>query len=330
MALNPVFFFRSLAVSTPSSRNNLMGVLSAIGASFFFSVNDMAIKFLSGDYALHQVILIRSVIGMMVLLVIIVPLEGGFHTLRTSRLPLHLLRGLCVVFANVSFFLALAAMPLVDAVAIFFISPLLITVFSVIFLGETVGPQRWIAVGLGLAGVIVMMRPGGSGFQLAALLPLVAAAAYAGLHTLTRKIGSTERASTLTFYIQLTFIGVSVLIGLAVGDGRFAESGDPSLDFLLRPWVWPAGKDYGLFFMIGVTSTFGGYLISQAYRLCEAGLASPFEYTALLLAIVWGLVVFDEWPDSIAWIGISLIVGGGLFMLWREAVNSRAPRPATG
>jgi drug/metabolite transporter (DMT)-like permease len=310
-------------MSSTVARNNLIGVSSAIGASVFFSINDMTVKLLSGDYALHEIILIRSVIGMTVLMAVIVPLEGGWAVLRTKRLGMHMFRGLCVVVANMTFFLALATMPLADAVAIFFVSPLIITLFSVVFLGETVGPRRWIAVGMGLVGVIVMVRPGSASFQLVALLPLVAAVAYASLHILTRKIGSTEKAGTLTFYIQLTFIFVSMTMGLLVGDGRFAGTGDLSLDFLFREWVWPSNGDWWLLLMLGTSSTFGGYLISQAYRMCEAGLAAPFEYTAMVLAIFWGFVVFGEWPDSVAWIGISLIIGGGLFMLWRESVASR-------
>ena len=105
---------------------------------------------------------------------------------------MHLLRGMCVVIANMTFFLALTAMPLADAVAIFFVSPLVITLFSVIFLKETVGPHRWLAVGMGLIGVVVMMRPASSSFQAVALLPLISAVAYASLHVLTRKIGDTE------------------------------------------------------------------------------------------------------------------------------------------
>ena len=312
---------------TPSSRNNLFGIASAIGASLFFSFNDMAIKFISDDYALHQVVLIRSLIGMVVLLAIIVPLDGGLKVLRTKRLGLHLVRGLCVVFANMTFFLALAAMPLADAVAIFFIAPLLVTVFSVIFLAEYVGPLRWMAVAVGLVGVVIMMRPGSSSFQFAALLPLLAAVFYAGLHILTRKIGGTERASTMTFYIMITFIVVSTAMGLAAGDGRYAGGSDASLEFLFRAWVWPDPKDYLIFVGLGIASSFGGFLISQAYRLCEVGLAAPFEYTALVLAIFWGVLVFGEWPDAMDWVGVTLIIGSGMFMLWRESVvNARANR----
>lgn len=309
-------------MSSSSFSNNFIGISSAIGATFFFSINDMAIKLLSGDYALYQVVLIRSVIGMAVLFIFVVPLEGGFRILRTKRLTMQILRALCVVVANMTFFLALAAMPLADVVAIFFVSPLVITVFSVIFLKEKVGLHRWASVGIGLIGVIVMMRPGSGSFQLAAILPLIAAVAYAGLHTFTRKLGGTEKAATMTFYIQITFICVSATMGLLAGEGQFSGSSDPSLDFLLRSWTWPATGDYWIFVMIGFTSTFGGYLISKAYQLCEAGLAAPFEYISLVLAIFWGLMVFGEWPDTTAWIGISLIVGGGMFMLWREAINN--------
>jgi drug/metabolite transporter (DMT)-like permease len=256
-----------------------------------------------------------------VLLAVIVPLEGGYRILRTNRLFMHLLRGMCVVIANMTFFLALAAMPLADAVAIFFVSPLVITLFSVIFLKETVGPHRWLAVGMGLIGVVVMMRPASSSFQAVALLPLISAVAYASLHVLTRKIGDTEKAGTLTFYTQVTFIFVSVVMGLTTGGGRFAGSGDPSLDFLLRDWVWPATSDYWIFVLIGIASTFGGYFISQAYRMCEAGLAAPFEYVAVVLAIFWGVMVFGEWPDQIAWIGIALIVGGGFYMVHNASIK---------
>ncbi|MBZ0128466.1 MAG: DMT family transporter [Rhodobacteraceae bacterium] len=306
-----------------TQRANLIGIFCAIGASVFFSVNDMAIKFLSGDYALHQVILIRSTIGMVILMAFIIPLEGGFQALKTRRPVIHLARGLCVVFANMTFFLGLAAMPLAEAVAIFFIAPLVITAFSVIFLGEKVGPHRWAAVGVGLIGVLVMLRPGSSAFQPAALLPLVAAVAYAMLHILTRKIGIAEKAATMSFYIQVTFITVSAAMGLAFGNGQFAGSDDPSLDFLFRAWSMPASTDFLLFTVIGTCSALGGYLISQAYRLAEAGLAAPFEYIAMPMAIAWGVVVFGEWPDAVAWIGISLIIIGGLYTVWRESVQHR-------
>ncbi len=298
---------------------NTIGILSAVSASVFFSINDVVIKFLSGAYALHEVVLIRSLIGLVLLLVFIFPLQGGMVLFRTRRLGAHLFRAACVVFANMSFFLGLASMPLAEAVAIFFVSPLIITTFSVIFLKEHVGPHRWAAVGIGLVGVLIVMRPGTQAFQMASLFPLGAAVGYAGLHTITRRIGGTENPATMTFYIMLVFIVVSAIIGLAVGDGRFAVQDSAAMEFFFREWVVPDAGDFWLFVVLGACSTAGGFLISQAYRLCESGLAAPFEYVALPLSIMFGILVFGEWPDAISWLGTALIITGGIYMFVRES-----------
>ena len=296
-----------------------LGALCAATSVIFFSINDVAIKFLSGGYALHQVVLIRSLIGLLIIVTIIAPLTTGRNIARTKKLKMHMLRGLCVVVANMTFFLGLAAMPLADAVAIFFISPLVITLFSVLFLGEVVGPRRWAAIAVGFIGVLVMMRPGTASFQIASLLPLVAAICYAGLHTLTRRIGSTESAATMAFYIQIMFIIVGVLFGLIVGDGRFGDQSDPSLAFLFRAWSWPLPGDYPIFLTIGAGIAIAGYLISQAYRVAEASFVAPFEYLALPMSVILGMVVFGEYPGGWDYFGMALILGAGLFTVWREA-----------
>ena len=296
-----------------------LGALCAATSVIFFSINDVAIKFLSGGYALHQVVLIRSLIGLLIIVTIIAPLTTGRNIARTKKLKMHMLRGLCVVVANMTFFLGLAAMPLADAVAIFFISPLVITLFSVLFLGEVVGPRRWVAIAVGFIGVLVMMRPGTASFQIASLLPLVAAICYAGLHTLTRRIGSTESAATMAFYIQIMFIIVGVLFGLIVGDGRFGDQSDPSLAFLFRAWSWPLPGDYPIFLTIGAGIAIAGYLISQAYRVAEASFVAPFEYLALPMSVILGMVVFGEYPGGWDYFGMALILGAGLFTVWREA-----------
>ncbi len=302
-----------------------VGAACASLSVVFFSINDVLIKFLSDGYALHQVVLLRSVIGLLVIALLILPFAGGLSALLTKRLGMHVLRGLCVVTANMTFFLGLAAMELATAVAIFFVSPLVITVFSVIFLGETVGPRRWGAIIVGFAGVLIILRPGSDAFQLASLLPLVAAVAYAGIHMITRKIGGTESAATMAVYIQLTFIAVCVLIGLLVGDGRFGEQADPSLRFLLRAWEWPVVADYWIFAVLGFGVGVAGFLISQAYRVAEAAFVAPFEYLAMPLAVLWGYVVFAEVPDRLTLVGAALILGAGLFSLWRETRVADVP-----
>jgi len=312
---------------TAQGRANLMGAACAAFAMVCFSTNDALIKLMSGDYALHQIVLIRSVIALGVFLGLIMPLTGGWVVFRTRRLGVHILRGCCVVFANMCFFLGLAVLPLADAVAIFFVAPLIITAFSVYFLGESVGPRRWAAVGMGLLGVIIMMRPGSGGFQMAALLPLAAAFGYASLHILTRRIGVTESAATMTVYIQLVFIAVSGAIGLALGHGAYANEDGGVLAFLLRAWVWPAPRDWWLLVFIGFGTALGGFFISQAYRISEAAFAAPFEYVAMPMAVFWGVMLFGTWPDGVSWIGMAFILAGGLFLLFREARTDSTAAP---
>ena len=310
-----------------SNNAEWMAALCAMFAVLFFSVNDASIKFLSGDYALHQIVLVRSLIGFLVLLTIFIPFQGTFSVLRTQRLGMHFLRGLAVVFANLTFFLGLAELPLAEATAIFFVSPLLITVFSIFFLKERVGVHRWGSVVFGLIGVLIILRPGTEAFKFASLLPIAAAVGYATLHMLTRHIGKTESALTMSFYIQITFIFVYCVFWLFVGDGRFVTEASSALNFLLREWAEISKEDWLVFALLGTSSAFGGFLISQAYRNAEAAFVAPFEYIAMPLSILWGMMVFKTTPDLQSFMGMGMIVASGLYIIWRETIRSqKAPK----
>ncbi|MEB8387186.1 DMT family transporter [Rhodobacteraceae bacterium KMM 6894] len=309
--------------------NNLIGALCALGATVCFSFNDMGIKFLSDAYALHQVVFLRSLVGTVLFAAIVMPFTGGLAVIRTRRLKAHLLRGGFVVFANMSLFLGLAALPIADAIAIFFVSPLLIAIMSVVILGETVGPRRWIAIAIGFVGVLIIVKPGTSAFQVASLLPALSALLYGSMHMMTRKIRYTESAATMVFYILLTFLISSALFGLFLGHGRFESGAHPSLSFLLRAWAPINWRDAWIIVLLAVTGMSGSLLVSQAYRLSEAAFAAPFEYIAMPLAIMWGITIFGTWPTWNAWGGIMLIIGSGLFMVWRESVAGRA-KPGPG
>jgi len=303
--------------------SKLLGISCIILAHVFFTTQDMTIKFINGDYALYQVMLIRSIVAMLFTLLIFVPIDGGFKYLRTQRLGLHLLRGFGIVIANLCFFTALISMPLAEVKAIFFIAPLLITALSVFLLGEKVGLRSWIAVLVGLLGVMIMLRPGSGFSNPASILPLVAALAYALVQIMTRKIGETENASTMAFYIQLNFVAVSGLMGLIFGDGHLADPSQPTLNYLFRPWTVPSWGDGMIIIGIGLINGLAAYFISQAYRISKAGIVAPFEYVALPCSIFWSITVFGDWPDTVSWLGIVLIAGAGLFIAYSETVQGR-------
>ena len=301
------------------------GIACAVGAAVAFSVNDMLIKLMSGGYPLHQLVFFRALVALTLTMAIIMPLEGGFSNIKTRRPLAHIFRGLCVVVANTAFFAGIAVIPLADASAVFFVAPLLITGLSVLILREHVGLRRWMGVIVGLIGVVVVVRPGGAGFSPEILLPLIAALAYAGLQIMTRSMGLSEKASTMAMYIQLTFLFTSIGVGLAFGDGRYSGQSNASLEFLLRAWIWPAPEDWIYLIGIGTCSALGGYLISLAYRGTDAGLVAPFEYVALILSVVWGVTIWNEWPDQYTWIGITLILVAGVYVALREAALGKKP-----
>jgi drug/metabolite transporter (DMT)-like permease len=307
---------------TPAKTGVQTGVLLMCAGMIVFSVNDMAVKFLSGGYALHQVILIRALVGLTVILALIRLTGGSLASLRTRRPSEHLLRVGIILLSNITYFTGLAVMPLADAVAVAYVSPIAVTLMSILFLGERVGRHRWTAIVLGLAGVIVMLRPGAGTVQPAAILVLMSAVLYAAGNLLARHMGGTESALTLGAYVQIGFIAVSTGFGLVAGDGRFATD-DPILAFLFRPWIWPAPGDWPILVATGISVSLGGLMVTQAFRTSEAGLIAPFEYVGMPAAIFWGLAVFGDWPDTTAWIGILLICGSGLYVLWRERQQQR-------
>lgn len=305
------------------AKSNRTGILLAIGGAVVLSMNDLAIKALSGDYALHQVILLRAVIGMALVLGVSWYSGAGLRQLRTRRRGEHLLRVSIVMVSNITYFVGLSLMPLADAVATAFVAPLFVTLMSSAVLKEQVGPRRWAAVGVGMAGVLIMTRPGAGVIQPAAILVLISAFCYASSHMMTRRMRDTESAMALNFYVQCGFIVVSSLFGLLVGDGHLAQAPGSTWEFLFRPWHMPPLGDLWAFAATGVAVGVGGLMMSQAYRTTEAALVAPFEYVGMPMAIFWGAVVFGTFPDHTAWAGIALICGAGLYTLWRETVRKK-------
>ncbi len=305
-------------------RNNpqLAGILCVITAMLVFIGNDSSIKYLSDDYSIHQIVLARTLVALCITL-IITQFEGGFSALKTRRPWLHAIRGLLIVIANLTYFLALAVMPLAETMALFFVAPLLITMASALILREDVGIRRWIGVGIGMTGMLIIINPGSDTLQLAALLPLIAAVCYTGMQVLTRIMAATDRASAMAFYIQISFLVVSTTLGLTMGDGRFSGHDNASLEFLFRAWKWPNQHDALLMGVCGVCVGLGGYLVSQGYRLAQASAVAPFEYVALPWGIAAGFIIFGEIPTTQSFVGIALIVGAGLYVLKRESIRGR-------
>ncbi|NNE52163.1 MAG: DMT family transporter [Sulfitobacter sp.] len=307
---------------TSANSPSRLGIACMIAGMFFISVNDMLIKSLSGDYPLHELVFLRSGIGIFVSFTLL-QMEGGLKLLRTGKPLLHITRGLLIVFANSAIYAAIVAMPLATVNALYFVAPLFVTLLSIPILGEHVGARRFAAIGLGFGGVMLMMAPqlakGDQGLGWVVILPVLAAGGYALMSVLTRKLGETSRASALAIHMQFAFIVVSILMYFIAGDGRYVDAGtSDSLRFLLREWVWPERGDLLPIAGLGALSGIVGYLMSQAYRLSRASVVAPFEYVLLIFSLFWGWTIFGEWPENTVFIGAAIVIGSGIFVFLRE------------
>ncbi len=309
------------AIGTAAQRP-MAGILFLLLATTIFPIQDVIIKSFSGTYAVHQIVFLRSIFAIPVVIVI-AHFEGGLFPLKLGSWRLQLLRGGTAFASYMVYYMALAAIGLAETAAITFSTPMFVTVFAIFFLGERIGRQRWLAILVGFLGVMVIVRPGAGVFEPAAVLALGAAIAYAVSIIATRKLGNSTNGSTTTFCTFGVYILGSGLFGLAFSFIS-VDSPHPSLAFLFRPWSWPEPLHWPLFVALGLISGVGFFALSQAYRLADASVVTPFEYTYLPWAVLWGFVFFGNLPDVETWVGLLLIVGAGLFILFRESVRGRS------
>ena len=281
---------------------------------FVFSLQDAVIKQVSGAYPLTQVVVIRSLVAIPILLAL-VQMDVGWRAIISPDFWPLTARAAIMFVSYTAYYLAFPALPLADAVALYFTVPLFVTALAGPFLGERSGWKVWTAVGVGFVGVMVMLQPGSGLFEPAALLSLLAAAMYGTSMLMARRLGVAQAASIMTFYQNGVFLAGAgatawVLYALGVVDAQH-----PSLSFLVRPWVWPGWSDGLLIASCGVIASAGMMLLTTAYRIARASAVAPFEYSGVLWAPLWGFLFFAEVPRMATVAGAALIVGAGLVAL---------------
>ena len=283
--------------SIPQSRAFGGVLLMCVGVASL-CVNDAIAKLLTSEYPVLQILFMRNAIALPVAVLVAVAM-GGTGALRSSRPGRHLVRGLLWVAATMMFFSSLRVLGLAEATALIFAAPLFITAISAFFLRDPVGWRRWLAVLAGFAGVLIVIRPGASAFQLVSLLPLSAAFVYAVLMLSARWVDPRESVWTLLLYLT----GAGALVsGLAV------------------PFVWePLQMQHlGLFAAIALFGTAGITMMTQAFRLAPPVVVAPLDYTALIWASALGWLLWREVPDSATYLGAAVIIASGVYVIWRE------------
>lgn len=299
---------RKPAGTSGLSDRPLRGIVLALLGVSGFALMDAAAKHLSAGYPVGQIIFVRNLFALLPLLLLLWR-DGGLAVMHSRQPGLQVVRGLAIFGALVTFFLGLRYLGLAEATAIGFAAPLFITALSVPMLGERVGVHRWSAVLVGFAGVVIMLRPGGDSLQLAVLLPLAAAFFYGLAMNATRRLSRTDATPAIAIYGNLTALFLS-------------------LAMLPFGWVTPAGPDLWVFAAMGLIGGCSTYLLTLAYRFAAASVIAPFDYIALVWAVVLGWLIWRELPDLATWIGVAVLISSGLYILHRETAGARrAKRP---
>ncbi len=275
---------------------------------------DAIAKYLAGSVSSGQVTWSRFFFQTLLMLPFLAASRGPW---LTPMLPSHAARGALIALATLLFFSGLAYLPLADAIAIFFIEPLLVTLLSAVLLGETLHWRRLSAIATGFVGALIVIRPTFADVGFAALYPVGAACSFAFYILLTRRLAQRDDPVRLQF-----FAGVfgCLVMSIALAAGAFADIGILAI-------TAPTPRDWLLLALLGLIGAGCHLLVVHAYRMAAVAILAPFQYVEIVGATALGLLVFGDFPEPTTWLGIAIIVGSGVYVFRREARLGR-PAPA--
>lgn len=287
------------------NENPLRGIALMIAATICFSLSDTMAKYLVGSVPAVEIAWIRYIVFTLMALS---PLaRGGRSSVWTRKPALQALRGLGIVSSSLLFIMALAHLPMAEAAAVSFASPLFITLLAVPLLGEVVGLRGWAGVLVGFLGVLIVVRPGTGSFHPAAGLVLLSSLGWAVAMIVTRRMGVAERATATVLWTAATgLVVLTILLPFSLGPISLAQ--------------------FGLAVVLGLVASSGQWLAVLAFRHAAASVLAPLSYGQLIWSSTFGFLVFRTVPDGWTLFGAVFIIGSGLYTVQRERLRLRAAR----
>ncbi len=270
-----------------------------------FSITMSVIRHLSASIPPMEMVFFRNFFGLLAIAPLF--LRTGFAPLRTKRFGLHVLRGLTTLAAMATFFTAITVVPLADAVALGFTTPLFVTIGAVLFLSETVRLRRWTATAVGFLGAMVVLRPGFTEVSVFSLLLLGSAAAVACSVILIKILSRTESARSIIAYMGLLVTPASLIPALFV-------------------WQWPTLEEYGWLVLLGTLATGGHLCVARSLALADASAVMPIDFTKLPITALIAYIAFSAVADVWTWVGAAVIFTASIYIAHRE---TKVPPPTT-
>ncbi len=292
--------------SRPEEGSVLTGILLMLVSMSVVPIMDGIAKDLSDRYSVIEVVWARYFFHLLYLLPIVV-LRYGPSALMPRFPGLQIIRGGLLLLSTILFFTAISLMPIADALALFFVSPLIVTALSPVLLGENVGFRRWIAVSIGFIGALIIIRPGMTVINTGTLLALGAGTIYALYMVATRKLsGSAPPLVTLTFTAILGTVAMSTAVPFQ--------------------WITPDAVDFLMMAAMGGCAALGHYLLIKAFDHAPASVLAPFGYSKIVMTTVIGFFFFGDFPNTWTWVGVGVIIASGVYISLREGrTNTLAP-----
>ncbi len=292
------------AAALAQSNNIPLGITLMVLTTFVFAVQDGLSRHLASEYNVMMVVMIRYWFFAAFVIALAKRHAGGLRAAaKTSQPVLQAIRGLLLAAEICVMIVAFTILGLVESHAVFTCYPLLVAALSGPVLGESVGWRRWSAIGVGFVGVLIILQPGMSVFDPAAIIPLIAAAMFAVYGLLTRYVGRKDKTATSFFWT-----GVTGSIAMTAAGIWFWEP------MIATDWIY-----MGCLCITGVT---GHWLLIRCYEVAAASAVQPFAYLQLVFASIIGISIFGEDVRVNVAIGAALIVAAGLFTFWRERQQS--------
>lgn len=289
----------------------IKGMVLAIAGMFLLPVMDAVAKYLgeAGNLSPGFIALARFGIQLILSSAFLLLFGGGLAALRPKRFWMNFFRGMLIALASLLFFVAIKYMPLADAIAVFFVEALILTVLSMLILREKVGWRRIAAVVSGFIGALIVVQPSFAVLGPVSLLPLATALLFATYLLLNRVAGHSDNAWVMQFIAGLG--GVFVL-GVVIAIGELININD------MQFTVPDNFTDWGLLTFMGAIGVTGHFMVVRAFQMAPASLLAPFQYVEIVAAVLLGLILFDDFPTPSKWVGIFIIVLSGLYVFWRE------------
>jgi drug/metabolite transporter (DMT)-like permease len=307
-------------MSTPN--NNPKGILLILTGMALFSIQDSLIKYIFEESALYELYFGRTLTAL-ILLFIFLKVTSQNLVFKTYYPLLTCCRVICFFFGFSFFYISLTYMSLAMANALFFSSPFFISILAIIFLGEKVGIRRWIAILVGFIGVYIVLNPDFENFNYMKLAPVACALCYAISMTITKITSDKDNVYSQMFHLYIGAIGISILFFIFTGKGQFNTFSDPTFQFITREWFTNPTYAWPYIVAMGFVAAVSFYCVFSAYSVASPSVVSLFEYSLIIWAIIIGYVLFNDVPTIRTFVGVTLIIGAGVYIYLREKVRDK-------